>query len=306
MTTIIGFFGALLIAFLALCVILFLWANFSGKKNDSELATFMTKNNITQYKFIRFNWDHLIYDYERNGLWFYNHRKGFKFINKQSIFECEIKIDDNTEYRTSISDAAGRAIVGGLLLGGVGAIIGGVTGRKNSKNLVHKVTLIIYFDSIHGDNGYKEIEVFSNHNGCEMDNSEFRNDYNRAMSWCKFIEQQKNTNTVKSNFTENIPEGNKLLINSILNNDVEGVILSFDKYKAGAHSKSQTGQTALELAIQKDNKYIVAYLIKYGAFPNAHEVETALKYGNNEIIKMVKSGNHKKIISDFELLRKTI
>lgn len=104
----------------------------------------------------------------------------------------------------------------------------------------------------------------------------------------------------------NISEANIFLINSILSNDIEGVILSFDQHKAAPHSKSQSGETALELAIQKDNKYMVAYLIKYGAYPNAHEKETALRYGNKEIMNMVQTGIHTKFIREYELLRKTI
>lgn len=306
MTIILGFFGALLLAFLALCAIFFLWATFSGKKENSGLKEFMAIQNITHYKLIRFNWEYLIYDFEKDGLWFYNYRKNNKFITKHSILGCELKIDDNTEYRTSLSNATGRAIVGGLLLGGVGAIIGGVTGRKDSKNLVRKVTLIIFFDSNNRDNGYKEIEVFSDQRGREMDNTDFRNDFNRAMSWCKFIEEQKKIIIPMKKIQENFQVKNNVLINSILNNDTEGVILSFEKYSTAPHSKSQTGETALELAIQKNNQYIVAYLIKYGLLPNANELKTALKYGNKEIIEMVKTGNHKKQISDYELLRKTI
>lgn len=304
MATILAFLTVLFIAFICLCGILFVWAIFSGKKEENELAIFKANNKIKKYKLARFNREYLIYDFERDGLWIYNPKKDFGFINKNSIFGCELKIDDNTEYRTSISSAAGRALVGGLLLGGVGAIIGGVTGRKDARNLVHKVTLALYFESSNGNNGYKEIEVFSDVSGSKMDNSDFRDHYNRAMSWCKFIEQQKMI--AKPMNSEIIPEKNNVLINSILNNDTEGVIMSLDKYRAGPISKSLSGETALEMAIQKDNKYIVAYLIKYGALPIANEMGTALKYGNKEIIKMVKTGNHLKLIKEYELLRKNI
>jgi hypothetical protein len=307
MTTILGFLVALFIAFVGLCAVFFVWANLSGKNDENRLAIFKSNNNIKKYQLIRFNREYLIYDYEKDGLWIYNPKKDFGFIYKNSIFGCELKIDDNTEYRTSISSAAGRAVVGGLLLGGVGAIIGGVTGRKDARNLVHKVTLVLYFDSNNGYNGYKEIEVFSDVTGCKMDNSYFRNDYNRAMSWCKFIEQQKKiAKPINPEYKpEYISEKHNVLINSILNNDTEGVIRSID-HQSGLGRKSQSGETALELAIQKNNKYIVAYLIKYGAYPVEKEMEVALKYGNKEIIEMVKTGNHQKLVREYELLRKTI
>ncbi|WP_342429885.1 hypothetical protein [Neobacillus sp. FSL H8-0543] len=98
---------------------------------------------------------------------------------------------------------------------------------------------------------------------------------------------------------------NKILIDNILNNDTEGVKRSFESYRAAPHSKSQFGESALELAIQKDNKYIVAYLIKYGAIPNALEREVAFKIGNNEIIEMLETGNHLRLIREYEFFKKT-
>lgn len=98
---------------------------------------------------------------------------------------------------------------------------------------------------------------------------------------------------------------NKVLISNILNNDVDGVKRSFDKYRAAPHSRSQSGESALELAIQKNNKYIIAYLIKYGAIPNAIEREAAYKNGNKEIIEMVETGNHLRLIREYEFFKKT-
>ncbi len=98
---------------------------------------------------------------------------------------------------------------------------------------------------------------------------------------------------------------NKTLINNILNNDTEGVKRSLDRYGAAPHSKSQSRESALELAIKMDNKYIIAYLIKYGAIPNALEREVANRNGNNEIIEMVQTGNHLKLIREYEFFKKT-
>lgn len=116
----------------------------------------------------------------------------------------------------------------------------------------------------------------------------------------------KNRNNIMINPDDNAinrPE-NKVLISNILKNDVEGVKRSFEKYGAAPHSKSQSGESALELAIQKNNKYIIAYLIKYGAIPNAIEREAAFLKGNKEIIEIVETGNHLKIIREYEFFKK--
>ncbi|KON88899.1 hypothetical protein AF332_20250 [Sporosarcina globispora] len=101
----------------------------------------------------------------------------------------------------------------------------------------------------------------------------------------------------------NRPES-KVLISNVLNNDVEGVIRSFEKYRAAPHSKSQSGVSALELAIENDNKYIVAFLIRYGALPNAIEKEAAFKKGNQGIIELVETGKYLKIIREYEFFKK--
>ncbi|MBX9972533.1 hypothetical protein [Cytobacillus firmus] len=96
----------------------------------------------------------------------------------------------------------------------------------------------------------------------------------------------------------------KVLLSNVMDNDVEGVIRSFEKYRSPPHSKSQSGESALEIAIRNENKYIVAYLIKYGALPNAIEREAAFRKGNKEIIELVESGKYLKIIREYEFFKK--
>lgn len=114
--------------------------------------------------------------------------------------------------------------------------------------------------------------------------------------------KEKNKPTENNQLIER-PENN-VLINSILNNDIEGVIRSFEEYRATPHSKSHSGESALEIAIREENKYIVAFLIKYGAYPNAIEREKAFKRGNKEIIEIVNTGNHLNLIREYEFFKK--
>ncbi|USK61845.1 hypothetical protein [Peribacillus asahii] len=102
---------------------------------------------------------------------------------------------------------------------------------------------------------------------------------------------------------KNIQQNNNL-INSILSNNTEVVIKNLESRKYGVHSKAKSGESALELAILKDNKYMVAYLIKYGALPNPKELKTAIKCKNEEIIHVVRTGKYQKIILEYKLLKK--
>lgn len=114
--------------------------------------------------------------------------------------------------------------------------------------------------------------------------------------------KRKDTNTGEQLVSEK-PQvsGNQILIDFILNENIDGVISILSQGKAGPHAMAGNGQSALELAIAKDNKFLVAYLIKFGAFPNQKERQLALKKGNFEIIEMVKTGHHLKVISEYEM-----
>lgn len=184
---IIGFIVLVLLVWLVFVGILFLWAKISGDKESNNFERFMQKQNITNFRWSRFfDGQYLIYDYDRECLWTYNpRRENWIRVQRESILGCELKIDDNTEFRTSVNSAVSRAVVGGLLFGGVGAIVGGITGRKDSRTLVHKATLVLYFDY---DINYVEIEVFSDSQGSQLNDVYFREKYNDAMYWCKFIE----------------------------------------------------------------------------------------------------------------------
>jgi hypothetical protein len=59
------------------------------------------------------------------------------------IFSCEIFSDGDTITKTSRTSQAGGAIVGGVLLGGVGAIIGGLSGSKKSIDTIKQIDLRI-------------------------------------------------------------------------------------------------------------------------------------------------------------------
>ncbi len=90
------------------------------------------------------------------------------------------------------------------------------------------------------------------------------------------------------------------IITCILTNNVSGMIRCLEKGQGGPYSKDKTGESALHLAIMKDNKYMVAYLIKFGAIPSPKEIDVAFNYNNKEIIEMVRTGNHLKHIKEYE------
>ncbi|MCE2594412.1 SHOCT domain-containing protein [Motilimonas cestriensis] len=66
-----------------------------------------------------------------------------KIIGYKDLLSSEIFEDNATITKTSRSSQLGGALIGGVMLGGVGAIIGGVTGKKTSKAKTKRIDLRI-------------------------------------------------------------------------------------------------------------------------------------------------------------------
>ncbi|MEI7834052.1 MAG: hypothetical protein WCJ56_12755 [bacterium] len=66
-----------------------------------------------------------------------------RVVNYKDLLSSEIHEDGQTIMRTSRSSQIGGAIVGGVLLGGVGAVIGGLSGKTVSADKVRRIEVLI-------------------------------------------------------------------------------------------------------------------------------------------------------------------
>lgn len=85
-------------------------------------------------------------------------------VNYHEILDVEIITDHEIISSKSTSKAVGRAVVGGLLLGGVGAIVGGVTGGNKNREFVTNVFVVIKTSNT--DKAIFKIEVFNAQTMC--------------------------------------------------------------------------------------------------------------------------------------------
>ncbi len=76
------------------------------------------------------------------------------------ILELSIKVDEVEQHRIQSGDAIGRAVVGGVLFGGAGAVIGAVTADKEQKTIrdVKKISVEFLIDDFNKPS--KEICIF--------------------------------------------------------------------------------------------------------------------------------------------------
>ena len=74
------------------------------------------------------------------------HWEGVAVFTAREIISCEVFIDGQSDSRTNRGSQLGGAVVGGLLLGGAGAIIGGLSGSKRTTKKISSVELRITVD----------------------------------------------------------------------------------------------------------------------------------------------------------------
>ncbi|MBP5986685.1 MAG: hypothetical protein KA538_05820 [Azonexus sp.] len=64
-------------------------------------------------------------------------------LNFTDVLGTSIVKDEDTVHKTSSSSVIGRAIAGGVILGGIGAIIGGITAKSSASTSIQKLVLEI-------------------------------------------------------------------------------------------------------------------------------------------------------------------
>lgn len=75
-----------------------------------------------------------------------NRWEGVAVFEPRELVSCEVFIDGQSESRTDRGSQLGGAVIGGLLLGGVGAIIGGLSGTKRTAKKTSSIQLRIAVD----------------------------------------------------------------------------------------------------------------------------------------------------------------
>jgi len=101
------------------------------------------------------------------------------------ILECYIKEDNTIVTHTSKSSAIGHAMAGGVLFGGVGAVVGGLSGKKIGYEKIYKSTLCIVVNDL--QNPIHDIHFLNSDMLIERDSEMYQDIYYEMNKWHKRI-----------------------------------------------------------------------------------------------------------------------
>jgi hypothetical protein len=141
---------------------------------SNSLNPFKEKNDMQVYE--------IAIDENRKKVCFIkliNENSKLNIFDYKDIISSEIFEDGETITKTSRKSQLGGVIVGGLALGGVGAIIGGLSGKKTSINKVKRIDLRV----IVNDTGNPIYDINFLNEECEKNSIKYKKAMDKARHW---------------------------------------------------------------------------------------------------------------------------
>jgi hypothetical protein len=107
------------------------------------------------------------------------------FYNFTDILECSIVEDGETVSKTTNGSLIGRTIAGGILFGGIGAVVGGVSSQRVSSEKIYKASLSVVIDDI--DYPIHEIHFLNSKMLIDRNSESYTRIYNDLNKWHKTL-----------------------------------------------------------------------------------------------------------------------
>jgi len=99
----------------------------------------------------------------------------------KDILESEIVIDGETITKVSRTSQVGRALIGAALAGGVGAVIGGLSGKSTSKEKVKKIELKVIVKDM--KNPVKIVTFLDESSPINKEDRRYKEAYEQVLHW---------------------------------------------------------------------------------------------------------------------------
>lgn len=109
--------------------------------------------------------------------------------------------------RTVTEGGLGRALVGGLLFGGVGAVVGGVTGKRQTSNEILKLSLNITFDN----EWVPEVSLDFISHKTSVYSSEYKEATKNIQEAAKFLDRICEQNSAEKSLTQTSSAADEIL-----------------------------------------------------------------------------------------------
>ncbi|WP_138420465.1 hypothetical protein [Aquibacillus sediminis] len=196
---------------------------FGGKTSDEVLLETIDNFKIKETKKFTNEWskDTLIYSEGDKSIYFVLKEDGYfdiVQINYRDLLQVEIIQDSESITRTSRGSQLAGTIMGGLALGGTGAIIGGLSGKKNHHEKVKDIELQFVVNDT--NQPIKRFSFFNFLKKLETNTTEYKKAYNEVYEWFKLGEvliHQADKEDKQSYYNQNISstEKNHSRINEI-------------------------------------------------------------------------------------------
>lgn len=106
-------------------------------------------------------------------------------LDFKDIIECSIVEDGETVTCTSKGSAIGHAVAGGVLFGGIGAVVGGLSGEKVASTKIYKATLSIVVDNLHDP--IQEIHFLNSNMLVDRSSTLYQKVYSDLNKWHKTL-----------------------------------------------------------------------------------------------------------------------
>lgn len=158
------YFLCFIFVVLLLIFIWMVWYGYSSNKKDEVIFSNWKKEIILKYgeptleinpcKFLEKDFLILVFDQAKKIV---IHQREYDYSD---ILDFSVDGQPSYTTTTSTSSMIGRGIVGGVMLGGVGALAGAATSKKNTNSEVHHYSITIYLRNMqHPVEDYKALNL---------------------------------------------------------------------------------------------------------------------------------------------------
>ncbi|WJV20683.1 hypothetical protein QU593_09735 [Rossellomorea marisflavi] len=109
----------------------------------------------------------------------------YKSLPFSSLAEVSLKEDGETVSKASRGSQLGGALVGGALAGGTGAIIGGLSGSRSSKDVIKSIDLKLTINDLSAP--YENINIMNHYTPLKKETTMYKECSDHAEKWLRIF-----------------------------------------------------------------------------------------------------------------------